>query len=258
MVSKIGFQANDAVTQLKLVEKGLGKEDLALAVLIDFPFQLILGYLAAKWSKGSEPLKPWVWGYVARIVYAVVAIGLVLGVPASPIGLPYFILILTSTVLGSFANTVQFVGISAYHTQIADPLIGGTYMTLFNTFSNLGGTWPKYFVLKAVDWFTVSRCAPLGSVAGGLGDLTQAASKLVGGSSSGFPTECTSDEGKAKCLAGGGECFIERDGYFITSALCIFTGIALFLLFILPTARRLEALPPSAWRVTSGKASKSG
>jgi hypothetical protein len=26
-------------------------------------------------------------------------------------------------------RTVQFVGISAFHTQIADPLIGGTYMT---------------------------------------------------------------------------------------------------------------------------------
>ena len=27
-------------------------------------------------------------------------------------------------------STVQFVGISAFHTQIADPLIGGTYMTV--------------------------------------------------------------------------------------------------------------------------------
>ena len=27
-------------------------------------------------------------------------------------------------------STVQFVGITAFHTQIADPLIGGTYMTV--------------------------------------------------------------------------------------------------------------------------------
>jgi hypothetical protein len=26
-------------------------------------------------------------------------------------------------------STVQFVGVTAFHTQIADPLIGGTYMT---------------------------------------------------------------------------------------------------------------------------------
>jgi PAT family acetyl-CoA transporter-like MFS transporter 1 len=35
-VVKIGFQANDAVTSLKMVEKGLGREDLAIAVLIGF------------------------------------------------------------------------------------------------------------------------------------------------------------------------------------------------------------------------------
>jgi hypothetical protein len=29
---------------------------------------------------------------------------------------------------------------------------------LLNTFSNLGGTWPRYFVLKGVDYFTVATC----------------------------------------------------------------------------------------------------
>jgi len=32
-----------------------------------------------------------------------------------------------------FVSTVQFVGITAFHTQIADPLIGGTYMTVSDT-----------------------------------------------------------------------------------------------------------------------------
>lgn len=58
LVTKLGTAANDAATSLKLLEKGLKKEDLALAVLIDFPFQILFGYLAAKWSKGEKPLKP--------------------------------------------------------------------------------------------------------------------------------------------------------------------------------------------------------
>ena len=58
LVTKFGTAANDAATSLKLLEKGLRKEDLALAVLIDFPFQIIFGYLAAKWSQGPKPLKP--------------------------------------------------------------------------------------------------------------------------------------------------------------------------------------------------------
>ena len=58
LVTKFGTAANDAATSLKLLEKGLRKEDLALAVLIDFPFQIVFGYLAAKWSKGDKPLQP--------------------------------------------------------------------------------------------------------------------------------------------------------------------------------------------------------
>ena len=159
-VAKIGFQASEAVTGLKLVEKGFGKEDLALAVLIDFPFQLIFGYLAARWSKGDRALQPWVVAFFFRIGFALLSMAIVHGMPKAPIGAGYFFVVIASTVAGSFASTVQFVGISAFHTQIADPLIGGTYMTLLNTVSNLGGTWPRYFVLKAVDLFTISSCQP--------------------------------------------------------------------------------------------------
>lgn len=58
LVTKFGTATNDAATSLKLLERGLKKEDLALAVLIDFPFQLLFGYLAGKWSKGEKPLRP--------------------------------------------------------------------------------------------------------------------------------------------------------------------------------------------------------
>lgn len=46
-VAKIAYQAHETVTSLKLVEKGLAKEDLAVAVLIDFPFQIVAGYVLA-------------------------------------------------------------------------------------------------------------------------------------------------------------------------------------------------------------------
>ncbi len=56
-------------------------------------------------------------------------------------------------------STVQFVSMGAFFAQIADPVIGGTYMTFLNTVSNFGGTYPQYFILKAVDWLTVGTCS---------------------------------------------------------------------------------------------------
>ncbi|RKO96698.1 hypothetical protein CAUPRSCDRAFT_7759, partial [Caulochytrium protostelioides] len=112
MVAKIGFVANEAVTGLRLLELGLQKEDLALAVLLDFPFQIMMGYYTAKWSKGDRPLRPWLYAFAGRLAMALGGMGLVYGFPADGVVTPhYFVIIMASMVLGSFMSTVQFVGL---------------------------------------------------------------------------------------------------------------------------------------------------
>ncbi|KAF8491293.1 acetyl-coenzyme A transporter 1-domain-containing protein [Gautieria morchelliformis] len=228
-VCKIGFQANEAVTSLKMVEKGLKKEDMALSVLIDFPFQLLGGYLAAKWARGDKPLEPWIWAFWARLGFAVVAMVIVAAFPSPPIPMSFFVLIVVVTITSGFSSTIQFVGVSAFHTRISDPLIGGTYMTLLNTATNLGGTWPKYFVLRGVDMFTVATC----SVNDGVG----------------LARECLSESGKKACEKAGGDCVIERDGYYYVSSMCVAIGVVSLVVYIIPTARRLQSLHASKWKV---------
>lgn len=165
----------------------------------------------------------------------------------------YFLLVIASTVLASFASTVQFVGISAFHTIIADPAVGGTYMTvghlsvsqqkkiedyelmmrglvtfsqLVNTLSNLGGTWPRFFVLRGIDTLTKATC------------YIQSESSLE-------PIllpahDCSSEHSKLACADLGGQCKIERDGYYVTSAICIAIGAILLITFVQPTARKLQ------------------
>nr|CAG8537399.1 4617_t:CDS:10 [Entrophospora candida] len=159
LTAKIGFIANEAVTALKLMEKGFSKEDLALAVLIDFPIQILVGYYAAKWSNGPQPLKPWINAFYGRIFFASVGMLVVYVFPENnKVSSSMFYVVIASIVLSSFTSTVQFVCISAFMSSIADPVIGGTYMTLLATFSNFGGTWPRFFVLEAVDYFTDASC----------------------------------------------------------------------------------------------------
>ena len=248
MICKIGYQANDAVTGLKLVERGLGKEDLAFAVLIDFPFQLLFGYLTATWSKGNKALRPWMISLFFRLFFSVVNMGIVAGMPqdGSEVSTSYFLLIVLTTVLNSFAGTVQFVGVSAFHTQISDPIIGGTYMTLLNTVSNLGGTWPRYFVLKMVDYFGVSMCRPPVGV-----DMDKVENVLGQANASLSLGECKSDAGMKQCQSVGGSCVLVRDGYFATSTICVTVGLCTLLLFIMPVCRYLQRIPPAEWHVVS-------
>lgn len=133
LIAKIGFQANDAVTNLKLLEKGFSQEDLALTVLIDFPFEISLGYIAGRWSTQYPSLNVWSIAFVGRLAAALVAQGVVMSFPAQGTTTWYLVTVIASHMFSTFTNTVMFVAISAFHAKIADPDIGGTYMTLLAT-----------------------------------------------------------------------------------------------------------------------------
>lgn len=237
VIAKIGFQANEAVTNLKLLEKGFSKEDLALTVLIDFPFEIIFGYYAAKWSTGQYPLRPWMLGFIGRIGAALLSMLAVMAFPKSgKVGFGYLLVIILTHVLGSFMSTIQFVSINAFHTQIADPLIGGTYMTTLNTISNLGGQWPRIIVLYCVDWFTTATCTP-----------SNAAPELTVEKFD--PFSCVAEIDKSRCKTLGGTCTIETDGYYVANILCVTVGLILFFGWIKKRMMHLQSLPASAWRV---------
>ena len=136
LIAKLGFVTNDAVTNLKLLDKGFGQANLALVVLIDFPFELSLGYYAGKWSTEYTPLRLWCWAFVARLVAAVFAQITIMIYPTDlgqAVPLWYLLTVIASHVYSTFMSTIMFVAASAFHARIADPAIGGTYMTLLAT-----------------------------------------------------------------------------------------------------------------------------
>ncbi|KAH9988801.1 acetyl-coenzyme A transporter 1-domain-containing protein [Russula compacta] len=250
LVAKIGFAANDAATSLKMVEKGLGKEDFAAAVLLDFPIQVAFGYFIARWSRGDRPLRPWIWAYWPRFVFAFLAAIILWNFPAPPITTGFFAFLVVFRSFGEMAGTTQYVCIGAFHARISDPVIGGTYITvcifrirwllslvefrqLLNTVSNLGSTWPRFFVLRAIDFFTIATCEVDG-------DSTSLTAKGA---------ECVTEEGRALCSAASGRCVMERDGYYITTGICLSVGLIFLVAYVIPTAKRLQALPLTKWRV---------
>jgi len=129
---KIAFAAHEAATGMKLIEKGLKKEDLALAVLVDFPLEIFFGYLAAKWSSGPRPLKPWLWSYYGKLLGPLIAVAIVSFMPNGAVTNGWYLIVLMAMISSSFMSTVAFVSQGAFFAQISDPAIGGTYMTVNN------------------------------------------------------------------------------------------------------------------------------
>jgi hypothetical protein len=263
LIAKIGFQANDAVTNLKLIDKGFSQEDLALTVLIDFPFEIGLGYYAGKWSTTYTPMRLWCWGFVGRLIAAVIAQITVIIFPANGVDTWYLLVVIAEHIFSTFTNTIMFVAVAAFHARIADPVIGGTYMTLLATYvpsphflpiphtnensvSNLGGTFPRFFVLKLVDYFTVATCIPP------LPGSTLSPNLKGPLITNQDPFSCALAADKDHCIQGGGLCDIERDGYYVMNIVCVIIGVVTFWGFIKPAALKLQGLPLRAWRIAEG------
>jgi hypothetical protein len=122
----------------------------------------------------------------------------------------------------------------SFFTKISDPAIGGTYMTLLNTLSNLGGTWPRYFVLMAIDFFTNAPCSSP--------------------TNDGLSIKCTDEKSRDQCKSLQGTCDYVSDGYYYVNILCVVFGIVSLVMYIRPTIRSLENLPERAWRLKGSKA----
>ena len=53
----------------------------------------------------------------------------------------------------------MFVSHVGFFAKVSDPKVGGTYMTLLNTLSNLGGNWPSTLALWLVEPLTWKECS---------------------------------------------------------------------------------------------------
>ena len=162
LTSRLAFVAADNISVLKMTEKGFPKEHMAAMVFFLFPFELIFPIMVGRWSSQGNPLLPWILGYPFRMVVTLLAMWLVSSFPtdaAAAGGIPwwYYMASLGLQLVYSLSINILFVSQCAFFSQISDPRIGGTYMTLLNTLANLGNTWPKFFVFALVDEWTCKK-----------------------------------------------------------------------------------------------------
>ena len=111
--------------------------------------------------------------------------------------------------------------------------------------SNLGGTFPKFFILRLVDFFTSATCLPP-STDDPLPDMKKGAVLITESFS------CALQSEKERCKAGGGYCDVKTDGYYITNILCVMIGLVTFYGFIRKAVLHLQGLPLRSWRLSPG------
>ncbi|KAK9959147.1 hypothetical protein ABG768_011226 [Culter alburnus] len=232
LTAKIGFSAADAVTGLKLVEAGVPKEQLALLAVPMVPLQIMLPLIISKYTAGPRPLDVFYKAFPFRLLIGLEYALLVWWTPSvrQEEGFPlyYYAVVLLSYALHQVALYSMYVACMAFHAKVSDPVIGGTYMTLLNTVTNLGGNWPSTLALWLVDPLTSKEC--------------QGASGQT----------CGSVEEAGLCVREGGACVTALDGYYVESVVCVLIGLCWWIFFG-KKMKRLQEESPSAWHCRGAK-----
>ncbi|CAG9773849.1 unnamed protein product [Ceutorhynchus assimilis] len=237
LTCKVGFSSTDSVMSLKLVEAGIPKEKLGLMAIPLIPVQLILPIVIAKYTTGPKPLDAFVKAIPYRLVFGIIAACLVwitpLLVPDASNGLPisYVVLLISCYALHQVCVYTMFVSIMAFFAKISDSSVGGTYMTLLNTVTNLGGNWPSILALYFVDPLTWKECQ---------------------GGENNLGNSCDNTTEKEICIKNGGKCVTQLDGYYVETVICTVVGF-LWLLWGAKRIKHIQSLGEKAWKLTRSK-----
>ena len=118
---------------------------------------MILRFLNDKTKWGNFAyLQQFKYAYFLRILFGFVGVWNLYHFRLDDNGevpMEFILRLVVITIIYSFICSIQFTNTCSFFAEIADPLIGATYLTFLNTLSNLGRTWPRY--LKRFDLFTV-------------------------------------------------------------------------------------------------------
>ncbi|CAB3993113.1 Acetyl-coenzyme A transporter 1 [Paramuricea clavata] len=230
---KIGFAVTDAATGLKLIEAGVPKETLAMLAVPMIPLQIILPWIISRYTSGPRPLDISLNAMPFRLLMSIVLCLCVwwahhVRTPGEQDFPVYFYLVLLLFyALHQVTTNCMFVAIMAFNARVSDPVVGGTYMTLLNTLSNLGGVWTSTTALWFVDVLTWKSC--------------------VGANTT--HVTCSSKLNEKMCTDAGGNCITDIDGYYIETVICICIGF-LWLRWKRHTTSQLQDQDPSTWKTS--------
>lgn len=238
---KFTFQATYSATSLELNEVGVRQDVLALMSAMYVPVEILTPVIVSRWTAGSRPLDVVVGAFPYRVAAGLVTAGLTAMAPEKDEdnGMPMWFLVAV-VVLGivrRILSNAMFVAVLAFYARIADPTIGGTYMTMLATAGNLGAMWARTVVLRAIGLISKDGCyVPDPSSNGSLVlDALSSCNRF-----SKDPNQCAASGADAVCDS-------VVDGYEAMVVVCAAVGTVWYFVYS-KKMLALQDLPMSAWR----------
>ncbi|KAG5680973.1 hypothetical protein PVAND_010447 [Polypedilum vanderplanki] len=244
---KASFAACDTITSLKLIEYGVPKDRIALLAIPLVPVQIVLPFIISRYTAGPKPMLFYIKAFPYRLIMTIVIAVWVFYTPKMIVGTDfpvyYYIAIVSIYMIYQIPFRSMYVADMSFFAKISDPLVGGTYMTLMNTISNLGGSWIQTFSLWLVDIITWKRCIFSDNEILNVQNSTNISLSN---------NTCKDKIEKEQCAELGGKCFTDIDGYYIEICINVIYGIIWFY-FGRKLIIHLQNLPSKDWYILTKK-----
>ena len=143
LTCKAAFGCVDGAAQLEAVRRGLPTEAVAALAPPLLLASVALPLAAARWTAGPRPLSSaFLWGFRLRLALNPLTYVVLRCVEAAPASRRAYRAYAALALLREAGSTLMFTSMMAFFARVADPGLGGTYMTLLNTLANVGAKWP--------------------------------------------------------------------------------------------------------------------
>ncbi|VVC28216.1 Hypothetical protein CINCED_3A007453 [Cinara cedri] len=213
LTSRIGFSAIEAVSNLKIMDAGVSKEDITVIAMFIDMIQIVIPFFITKYISGPKPMSLYMNILPIKLLWSIVYASFIYYTPVliqkNGFLNRYFSYNFTLGFIWSVNdvfNYIMSIAIYAFFSRISDPRFGGTYMTLLNTVNTMGLVGPGTIALKLVDSLTFHNC----------------------------PTEDPDvyyTTTNTKDVYNNEDCELIVDGYYVEIVLCVIIGFIWYCIF---------------------------
>ncbi|KAI1287964.1 Acetyl-coenzyme A transporter 1 [Halotydeus destructor] len=161
LTNQIAFAAPDALFDLKLIDYGLTKEQLATMSTFMYPVGILVPWLILKKMIGPRPLNVFLISYPIRLITGMVLTVLLWWTMMANGSFPaiYFVVVTAAFAIQKTLVDFMLLSLKSFFVKIADPLIGGTYVTLLFSLLNVSAAVPLQGALGLVDYLDIKNSA---------------------------------------------------------------------------------------------------
>lgn len=212
LTSMIGLSTSESVTNLKLIDAGVSKDDIMIITTAMFILKMCLPIFVTKYTTGPKPISLYLKLMPARLLWSIIFALLIYFTPRiiqddNVVPTYYYLLIGFVFAVNRIMAQIMVTCMVAFFSRISDIRFGGMYMTLLNTVRSIGWVIPNTSFLKMVDMLTFSSC------------------------SNDVQNSCSTLDLENICNINDGHCEAVVDGYYVEVIICLVIGFVWFAVF---------------------------